>query len=257
MNSIHRSLCALAASAAVGGISQLANGAESPPPLAEPIRIICIGDSITQGGRRERDEFTYRWPLFNLLASHGLQFDFIGTRTAGLHPEATWPDSPVGTPFDPDHEGYYGAKTAYVADRLAENLPTLPPPDVALIHLGTNNQKSEDYAADIVQPLERIVALLRARNPRVIVLIGHLNFNDGAALTIRPLVEEMALRLDTAASPVVTVHHYRGWKEKPDVADTDTFDWAHPNPQGQRRMAEAWFAALLPYLPPRQPVDLP
>ena len=102
MSSIHRSLWALAATAAIGGINPLATGAEGPTPLAEPVRIICIGDSITQGGRRDRDEFTYRWPLFNLLASHGLKFDFIGTRTAGLQPEATWPDSPIGFPFDPE-----------------------------------------------------------------------------------------------------------------------------------------------------------
>jgi acyl-CoA thioesterase-1 len=93
-----------------------------------------------------------------------------------------------------------------------------------------------------------MIALLRAKNPRVVVLVGHLAFNGGAALKIRPLVEAMARELDTPASPVVTVAHYTGWRENPDATDFDTFDWAHPNPRGQQKMAEKWFAAMTPHL---------
>lgn len=214
---------------------------------AEPVRIVCIGDSITQGGRADREEWTYRLPLFGMLRDAGVKFDFVGSRTAGLQPNAKWPDW-KGTPFDADHEGYYGAKTAQVRDHLKDTLPKFAPPDIALIHLGTNDQGAADHTADVVKPLEEIIALLRARNPKVAVVVGHLNFNGGAAVKIRPLVDDMAKRLSTAASPVVTVHHYKGWKEDPKAAGTDTFDWAHPNPQGQKKMAEAWYAAMKPFL---------
>ncbi len=214
---------------------------------AEPVRILPIGDSITQGGKRGVEEFTYRWPLFGSLKEAGVEFDFIGTRTAGLDPEAKWPDY-KGTAFDLDHEGYYGGKTAKVVAEVTSHLGQLAPPDIALIHLGTNDQNAADLAAAVIQPLETLIAQLRARNPKVAVLVGHLNFNGGAALKIRTLVEEMAQRLHTPASPVVTVHHYRGWKENPQAGGTDTFDWAHPNPQGQRKMADAWFAAMKPFL---------
>ncbi len=210
---------------------------------AEPLRIICIGDSITQGGKTDREEYTYRWPLFCSLKDMKVNFDFIGTRDKGLQPEAKWPDY-KGEAFDPGHEGYYGAKTAYVLEKLKENLPKLPQPDIALIHLGTNDQKAEDHGEAVVKPLEAIIALLRDRNPNVMILVGQLNFNDGQALKIRPLVEDMAKRLDTPKSPVRTVHHYQGWKENPKDADTDTFDWAHPNPKGQRKMADAWLKAM-------------
>jgi lysophospholipase L1-like esterase len=214
---------------------------------ADPIRILPIGDSITQGGRKDREEYTYRHPLFCLLKDAGIAADFIGTRNKGLQPEATWPDY-KGTPFDGDHEGYYGAKTAFVRDQLKTNLPKLAPPDFALIHLGTNDQAPETFSETIVKPLEEIIALLRARNPKVVVLVAHLNFNGGAAIKIRPLVEEMAKRLNTADSPVLTVAHYENWKENPKDPATDTFDWAHPNPQGQKKMAEKWLAAMKPYL---------
>jgi len=211
---------------------------------AEPVRIICIGDSITQGGRMGREEFSYRWPLSALLKKAGVDFDFIGSRRAGLDSDFKWPDSE----FDADHEGYYGAKTATVRDKLRKVLPAKPAPDIALIHLGTNDQQAKNLTKAIVRPLQDIIKQLRARNPQVVILVGHLNFNDGEALKIRPLVEKMAAEMNTPQSPVTVVHHYRGWIEKPDAKNTDTFDWAHPNPKGQRKMAKAWFEAMKPSL---------
>ena len=219
----------------------------SDPDSSDKIRIICIGDSITQGGKRDREEYTYRYPLFQMLTDAGVPFDFIGTRDQGLHADAKWPDYENHS-FDADHEGYYGAKTAKVRDKLKDNLGELPPPDIALIHLGTNDQRSDDHRATILEPLKEIVALLREQNPEVTVLIGHLNFNGGAALKIRPMVEEIT-ELSTDESRVATVNHFEDWSELPSAPDTDTFDWAHPNPQGQRKMAEKWFAAMRPDLP--------
>lgn len=219
---------------------------------AAPLRILPLGDSITQGGRGDREELTYRWPLFRLLRGAGLRFDFIGSQHAGLHADARWPDVD-GTPFDPDHEGHYGWTTAAVRDRLPEWLAGYPaPPDVALVHLGTNDQSAPDLEAAVARPLRDIVLRLRGANPSVIILLGHLNFNGGTALEIRPLVESVARELSTPASPVVTVHHYRGWIENPDDPHPDTFDWAHPNPQGQRKMAERWWEALRPLLAERR-----
>ncbi len=217
-------------------------------PTSDLINILPLGDSITQGGRKDRPEYTYRYPLFYMLADAGYPVDFIGSMNEGLHADARWP-SERRPPFDLDHEGHYGWKTGKVAEQLAGWMESYPaPPDIALIHLGTNDQKAEDYEAAIIRPLEKIVRLLREANPEVVILIGHLNFNGGAALEIRPLVEEMTERFSTEASPVETVDHFEGWKENPGHENTDTFDWAHPNPKGQRKMAEKWFEAMSPHL---------
>lgn len=211
--------------------------------------LVPIGDSITQGGRADREEYTYRLPLQRLLHAEGIAYDFVGSRRDGLQAGAVWPDVAPGVPFDPDHEGHYGAKTELVRTRLRAALPGYAAvPDVALIHLGTNDQGSEDYATDYIAPLRDIVAALRERNPRVVVLIGHLNFPEGRALVMRPLAEALAEELDTPESPVRTVHHYRGFQPRPSEPDTDTFDWAHPNPAGQEKMARAWLEALRPFL---------
>jgi lysophospholipase L1-like esterase len=220
------------------------------PPVPRPIRILPVGDSITQGGKRDRDEYTYRLPLQRLLRAEGVAYDFIGSRQAGLQPEATWPEVVSGVPFDPDHEGYYGAKTAVVCARVEQALSGFAAaPDFVLIHLGTNDQKSADFAAEVIKPLRQLIARLRDRNSRVVILLGHLNFNEAkGALVLRPLVEALAQELSTPDSPVMAVPHYLGWHERPREPNSDTFDWAHPNEMGQSKMAQAWWAAMRPWL---------
>ncbi|MBC8139197.1 MAG: G-D-S-L family lipolytic protein [Fibrella sp.] len=233
-------------------LAPIANAVQQPKPdtkrATQPIRVLPIGDSITQGGRADRAEYTYRYPLFYRLKNAKYDIDFIGSLRKGLNADATW--SPKdGVAFDPDHEGHYGWKTAAVRDNLTQWMKSYPAaPDIVLIHLGTNDQGEKDHNAAIIKPMRDIIALLRARNPRVVVLIGHLNFNGGAALTIRPLIEELARTIGTTESPVRTVSHFEGWHENPDDESPDTFDWAHPNPQGQQKMADKWFAAMKPHL---------
>lgn len=214
----------------------------------KPIYILPLGDSITQGGKEGRKEYTYRYPLFCKLKDAGVNFDFIGSMKEGLHKNATWPDYKQWK-FDYDHEGHYGWKTQAVLDKLtgwAESYKNAP--DIALIHLGTNDQKSGKPYEKVAKPLEEIIEVLRGLNSNVVVLLGHLNFNGGNALKIREEVEKMANRVSSEKSPVKTVHMYKGWQENPKKPNPDTFDWAHPNPQGQEKMAAKWFEAMKPYL---------
>ncbi len=219
---------------------------------AEPLRILCVGDSITQGGKRDRDEFTYRLPLQRILHEAGIQSDFIGSQTRGLHPDAQWPEVTPGVPFDPDHEGYYGHKTRQVVDKvMAAWTDAAPAPDIVLIHLGTNDQQSDDYANTVKHPLREFMTFLREKNPQVVILLGHLNFSDSpGAFRVMAELSELKAETNTPQSPVLTVPHFQGWHENPGHPETDTFDWAHPNPRGQKKMARAWFLAMKPFLIP-------
>ena len=216
------------------------------PAVDMPPKKVCIlplGDSITQGGRADREEYTYRLPLYQMLTKDKVDFAFVGSLKTGLQAEAKWPQ-----PFDPNHEGHYGWKTEEVRAKLQGWVKGYAnAPDIALIHLGSNDQNG-DPVKDVAEPLAKIIETLRKSNPKIVILLGHLNFNGGAALKIRPVVEELAIRKSTAASPVRTVPHYLGWIENPASLGCDTFDWAHPNPQGQRKMADAWYKAMKPFL---------
>lgn len=212
--------------------------------------ILCVGDSITQGGKESQPEYTYRLPLQMLLHEKRVAFDFIGSRQAGLHESVKWPEIAEGVPFDPDHEGYYGYKTEAACSKVKEafNGYTVYP-DIVLVHLGTNDQKEGNYENTVGAPLRDFIQFLRTKNPNVVVLLGHLNFNHGAvAEGIRAVVENVARDLSSNESPVVTVHHYQGWREKPGEIYSDTFDWAHPNIKGQEKMAVNWLNAMQPWL---------
>ena len=229
-----------------------ANAPQDPPvailPADRTIYIVPIGDSITQGGRLD-DEYSWRYPLFGMLTDANVPFDFVGAYKQGLKGNFRWPDY-KGKPFDTDHQGTYGIKTAKMRDRIVtERKKWAHAPDIALIHLGTNDQKAEDHDEAIVKPLRDIIRMLREENPKVIIFVGHLNFPAGAAVKIRPMVEKMAQEESTPTSPVITVHHYKGFNADPKHKDTDTYDWAHPNPKGQKKMAAKWVEAMTPYVP--------
>jgi lysophospholipase L1-like esterase len=216
-------------------------GAASPAD-ADTIDILPIGDSITQGGRADRAEYTYRYPLFYKLKDAGYDVNFIGSLRTGLSGDFKWPDK-NGVAFDLDHEGHYGWKTAAVRDKLPEwSAAWGAMPDIALIHLGTNDRESKDYNADIAQPLKDMVTFLRTKNPRVAVLIGHLNFSDEQAVTIRKVVDAAAKEISTKESPVMTVATYEGWNPDPAQAEATRSTGRIPTSRVRRR----WRTSGLP-----------
>ena len=50
------------------GLSLAATGEAVPQ---KNFTILCVGDSITQGGKTDREEWTYRLPLQRLLQTSG------------------------------------------------------------------------------------------------------------------------------------------------------------------------------------------
>lgn len=215
---------------------------------ARQIRIVCIGDSITQGGIADREEYSYRYPLYYLLRDEGYPVDFIGSQQRGLQQDATWPDRD-GVPFDQDHEGVYGIRTRGALNRLPAAIEKWPaPPDIALIHLGTNDQNDEDTETAIVKPLTEIIALVRETNPQVVIFVAHIHFNSEMHQRIRMQVQALMEQLDSPQSPVTAIRSWEDFNADPNHPQTDTFDWAHPNPAGQLKYAQKWFAAMKPTL---------
>ncbi len=188
------------------------------------VNILCIGDSITQGGHLN-DEYTYRLPLQNKLSNHPtIKADFIGTQHKGLDYSFQWPSH-----FDPEHEGYYGRKTNTVADYLANNIQALSTIDIAIIHLGSNDQ-GDVSELTITQPLNRIIHLLRSNNSEVKIIIIQIpgDYND----EMHYLTWKVAYDLNQANSEIKVIPLFLTWD-----LDKDTFDGAHPNLAGQDKIA--------------------
>lgn len=200
------------------------------------INILCIGDSITQGGGNYKEEYTFRLPLYRLLINNGLNVDFIGTRKNGLNPSFEWPND-----FDPDHEGYYGATTNAVRDALKINLSNLPVPDIAIIDLGSNDEnKNSDLT--VIPALEDIIHQLRTRNPEIKIILIQI---PGMYSNFRMhfFVWRMKNSLSQDKSPIITIPLYLTWN-----THNDTFDGEHPNIQGQNKIADSIYSELKPLL---------
>lgn len=200
--------------------------------LGKQIKILAIGDSITQGGSQP-NEFTYRLPLSKMLKKAGYDVDFIGTQNSGLNKTFQWPAG-----FDNQHEGYYGKPANYVDEKLKVNLAKIAPPDLALIHLGAGGIYYRNKTKPVFKPIHSIIGQLRKKNPKVRILITEFHLHGFKAWYLRMNLILLALYENTAESPVYSVPDYV------DFTENDTIDGMHPNLSGQEKMAKAWFKSI-------------
>ena len=104
-----------------------------------------------------------------------------------------------------------------------------------------------------VLDLKAIIDTLRARNPRIAILLAKIiptTFSAAAVANITNLnaqLDGLAASKTTPASPVIIVDQYTGFN-----ANDDTWDGIRPSPSGENKMAAKWFTTLRVVLqPPR------
>lgn len=210
--------------------ASLSGAAES----ARAVRLLCAGDSITEGGSSFSN---WRFPLWEKLTAAGYHVEFVGSRTS---------PSRIG-PLR--HEGYGGKNVEFLAAQLEKSFPS-PAPDILLLHAGHNHFADEKPVPGMLAATERIIARARGANPRVIVLLAQVipslklpkysyipEFNSALL--------SLASRLSTSDSPVRIVDQASGF----DPAADTVADLVHPNDSGAAKMAGKWFQALVAVLP--------
>ena len=195
-------------------------------------KIVCIGDSITQGGTLGRPEFSYRLPLQKLILKNGFKTDFVGVKKDGLNKKFIWPKY-----FDLNHEGFYGKNSAYIRDSLKTDLIKIESPDIAIVHIGTNDNDSLLWSP-IIKPSVDIIRQLRAKNPNVKILIIQIPGKIKYVFT-HLWVWWIKQTMSTKLSPIHTIDLYSYWKVK-----DHTFDGVHPNLEGQTLIARLVYSKL-------------
>jgi lysophospholipase L1-like esterase len=168
--------------------------------------------------------------------------DFVGSL------ETNHGGPPPDPDFDLDHEGHWGWRADEIINgrpgegKLADWLDEYTP-DIVLLHLGTNDALQGQSPFDTVEELEEIIAILRADNPNVTILLAKLipschpdAINIIALNLLIPLIAE---EHDTPESPVILVDQTLGFN-----AMAHTYDCIHPNETGENKMAERWEMAL-------------
>lgn len=210
-------------------------------PADRAVRVLCIGDSITEGGPRSGN---WRFPLWSKLLAAGYHIEYVGSRVT---------ETRIG---QIRHEGYGGRNAQFLADHLEKNYPS-PSPDVVLLHLGHNNDSANAPVPAMLVATERLIARARADNPRVIVLLAQvipsLKLPKYSYIPdYNAALPALAARLTTTDSPVIIVDQASGFDPAADTLD----DLVHPNPSGSAKLSDRWFEALVKILP-APAADLP
>lgn len=224
------------------------------------LKILCLGDSITQG-KVVNDSITqlsYRFWLWEKLDSSGYKVDMLGSNSIWFNEKR---DHRVNLPlshytrhpFDTDHESFYGIRTkefligGFIHDSikyapLHDRLQKIDPPDIALIHIGSNDNKSDSLQT--IMYLKQIIEQLHARNHRIRIFLAKLNtpwvyFVNNS---VQPIASEFSTKYPEMV--IVPVDMASGWINNPELPGCMTFDWVHPNILGQKTMADKWFKAI-------------
>ena len=213
------------------------------PPLA-PVKIMLLGGSATEG---LDSNTSYRRYLDGMLRKSGHLIDFVGSRHQH-NDDRTEPDS---YQFDPDHEGHWGKDSAWIADNMPRLLERNVP-DVAVIHLGTEDIAAGDAAAEsltdgIVRNIGRVIDALRSKNPDVRIVVARAFPVKGKEEAIDLLNRKILLLARSSAStlqPVVVAEATRDFDRNQDLGK----DGLLPNAGGATRIAAALSKALHPLL---------
>ncbi len=245
----------LAVSALVAGLLSVA-----PPSAADPapVRIMLVGDSITEGSS---GDWTWRYRLAKYLDASDVSYELVGPRTAMLDLADNLHDSDeyVDPDFDQHHFARWGESLHAILDENAASpedsigwaVGTYQP-DVVIEVLGTNDLLYGSAPQETVDTAHQFVSEVRAARPDTAVVLStapdvqydHFSsFND--------LLESQAPSWATPTAPVVVSDPSPGWS-----AAADTCDNTHPSAAGEVRIAAAQADALA-VLGIGSPVPLP
>lgn len=245
----------------------------TPHIASAQIRIVCIGNSITQGkiGLKGDSslELSYRPWLWEKLVKTGYKVDMVG-----FHPyffgekegDLAIDFQIDNLTFDRDCEAYYGITSAdFVKGSSSSGWTGASLPgfserindpergytaDIALIHIGTNDVDStEEQVVATRNNIGEIIRVLRSKNPSVVVFVARL---ITGWKKINTQIDSLCLDWHTDQSPVITVDMTNGFINDPKVKGTMTYDYVHPNKAGQLFMMERWYEAIIKVM--QQPI---
>ena len=188
-------------------------------------RILCLGDSITEGGSTFK---VYRPFLAAKLKAADLPVTFVGPKK------------------DKDglSHGGYGGKSIEGVFAEYQKFHEQFPADVVLIHSGHNHTFEEKPIPGIIQTAESMIVLAQKDNPNVTVLLAKVITSGKLPKyeyipELNKEIEALAKRLDKPEQRVIVVDQAAGFDWKTDTIQ----DMVHPNASGGEKMATKWFEA--------------
>lgn len=237
-------LCAFVVISPVGEIKASA--------AVESIKLMCFGDSITDGYNFVGG---YRYTLGNLLSENGYSsyVDFVGPNWGGNQ-------------YDPQHAGYSGYTIADTSKRsgltdFSEWIMSEYTPDVVMLQIGTNDILDYYELDTIADRLETLVDLVLAGLPEdgmlflaTITTMDATNglYIDQSYYTVE-LMDETVDSYNEDIRALVAEKQSAGenialcdWDGI--ITKSDLYDGVHPTESGYGKMGEHWYEILVNYM---------
>ena len=201
----------------------------SMPLYAEEIKIIAIGDSITAGTATEN----YRKPLGLMLEENNCNTKFVGAYNDYF------------STFTSKHSAIWGIRADTVDNYYINQWIDSANPDVALIHLGTNDFLQGQSPSSTINDLSKIIDKMRAVKPNITIFLAQIiqttNIAVSSKITIfNNQIPVLIQEKSTEQSPIYIVDQSSGFN--PSVL---SYDGVHPNIDGDKVMATQWYDALM------------
>lgn len=224
------------------GILPIGNSAT--PASGQSVTIMPFGDSVTSYG--SAPESSYRYWLYTYLTNdYGDIFSFVGSQY-GIQdgtPANNWPQQ--------SFEGGAGWTTQDGVDDMNIGTPQSYNPEIVLLDLGANDVDGGNIdTGTTTANLETIIQAFVSVNPNLVILMADPTPWVASDQTQRAQMSRLkgavanAAKAEKAAGVNVTVVNlWSGFSP-----NKDTKDGAHPNVQGEQRIAKKFFDALKPVL---------
>lgn len=241
-----------------------------------PIRIMCVGDSITAGYTDNprwsvRFDFSYRIGLYKRMTEAGYAIQFVGGSLEPWTGEYGRPKE-IGTPdlrdLDQDyHRGY----AWFVADTVRSNIVEwmeADRPDVILLMIGAMDFPfgTTSNVGAVQNSLSNLVEKIVTARPEVYLIVAQMTpfaayektvvqYNDYIRTVLTPHFAGKGKR-------VSTVDQYANFLRPGGGLNAIDFElyansWHHPSPEGYDRMAQTWFEGIVALYPPVKVVEGP
>ena len=243
-----------------GGLQPPAGGGTAAH--SEPIRILCVGDSIT-AGYTDNPKWTvpfgfgYRRALLKLLVQAGYKVQFVGDSGEPWDGRFSKPlntASPdLRTAGQDHHRGYGGWGTGQVLQNIGQWL-SKDRPDLVLLMIGINDGGSPAAAKNLKGIVQKIVAacpqahlLVAQITPKASFSQSIIDYNTTIRDTLVPDFQRRGLK-------VGTVDQYRNLLKPDGRIDPGLFSnkFNHPNATAYARMAQSWFEEIKAIYPSPQ-----
>ncbi|MBP3249278.1 MAG: hypothetical protein J6M48_02840 [Ruminococcus sp.] len=279
-----------AAAAAVLGVTSAFVGAPASSADGEAVKVMCIGDSITDGYGVSG---SYRKFIYNGLTSLGHQIDMVGSKTGW---STSYTDEETGETFsyDDDNTGYsgytiqsFGGRTGILETLKETDCLAQTQPDIVTLQIGTNDV-IDNYELDKAgERLEGLAAYILQNIPDGSVLfvttIPYLDPNrsdvynwfgnyrhsadwqtqyDDATVevNVKAAVEQYNADVKSVVEKLSAQYdsiYFADVNSAITDVKTQLMDGVHPNNTGYKAMGAYWTEKLDDYLAGGGPGELP